>query len=146
MKGELTMRLVKCLALVATISISVVLCSCTTRKYAPLSAGIMNESYSMGNYKAEFNTSLFFLDKAVRRACARAHLTKTEHAYRTNSCEYRFFDIDKVPLEIVITTLEDTTGIKIRVGRWGDNEASQKLLVAIDEELRLLTQAPPIEK
>ena len=139
------MRLVKSLALIATISISVALCSCASKKEAPLSAGIMNENYSMGNYRAEFNTTLFMLDKAVRRACARAHLTKTEHAYRTNSCEYRFFDIDKVPLEIVITTLEDTTGIKIRIGRWGDKEASQKLLIAIDEELRLLTQAPPME-
>ncbi len=141
------MRLAKCLALLATVSIAVALCSCSSsKKPAPLAAGIMNECYSFGNYKAEFNTSLFYLDKAVRRACARARLTKTLHAYLTNSCEYKFIDIDKIPVEITITTLEETTGIKIRVGRWGDKEASQKLLIAIDEELRLLTQTPPAEK
>ena len=107
------MRLAKSLALFATISIAVAICSCSSKKPAPLSAGIMNESYCMGTYKAEFNTSLFFLDKAVRRACARARLTKTLHAYLTNSCEYKFIDIDKIPVEITITTLEETTGIKV---------------------------------
>lgn len=119
-------------------------CSSTKKKKTPPpSATILTEKYSFGNYRAEFNTTLFFLDKAVRRACARAKLTKTEHVFRTTSCEYKFIDIDKIPVEIVISQLEETIEIKVRIGRFGDEESSRTLVVAVDEELRLLTQSAP---
>ena len=144
------MKFTKVLFILTAVILSLSLCSCGSKdkkKKAPLSAAITNENYSFGSYKAEFNATMFNLDKAVRRACARARFTKTYHVYRTNACEYKFIDVDKVPVEISLNTLEEDsgTGIKIRIGSWGDKDSSEQLLLAIDEELRLLLQLPPTD-
>ena len=117
-------------------------CSSTKKKQQPISATILNENYRFGTYSAEFNATLFQLDKAVRRACARARLTKADHAYRTSSCDYEFIDVDKIPVSITIAQQEEGTKIKIRVDSFGDEDSSRKLVVAIDEELKIITQGP----
>ncbi len=140
---RLTIRI--CL-LLAVASLLVLTASCSTtkrKKVATSSAGILTEKYSMGTYTAEFGAPMFFMDKAIRRACARARLTKTEHIYRTSNISYRFIDIDKVPISITLEQLEESSRVKIRISRFGDQDSSVQLAIAIDEELRLLTQTPP---
>lgn len=140
------MRLLKNLSLLILVAAALCLstsCSSKKKKVAPSSPGIISENYSFGTYKAEFASTLFLMDKAVRRACARARLTKTSHLFLTKSCEYDYIDIDKVPVSLSIQEQEETILLKIRIARFGDRESSEMLAGAIDEELRILTQNPP---
>ncbi|MBP5673238.1 MAG: DUF3568 domain-containing protein [Lentisphaeria bacterium] len=106
---------------------------------APTSANVSNEQYSWGTYRADFGTTMFLIDKAVRNACLRARLTMREHTYRGNLSLYRYHDVDGAEVKITVYELRDGgVRMKIRIGSMGDKESSQKLLLAIDDELRML--------
>jgi len=141
------MKLAKWFSLLAMFVMVLTCSSCkTVKKQGPaMSAAVTSSSYSWGTYKATVSASLFMVDKAVRRACARARLHKTDQAYHTNTVDYKYEDIDKAAASISIATGggEHTT-IKIRIGSWGDERSSLILMVAIDEELRLLLSQPGI--
>jgi len=132
-----------CVALVA----AVLMTACSSLQPAVNDEFIVNEKYSFGTYSADINASISIADKAVRRACARANLDKKVHDFRTNCLFYKFVDVDEQEMEISLKITDpdeekadakSTVHITIKVGGWGDKEASQKMLVAIDEELRLL--------
>ncbi len=116
--------------------------SCSTLQ--PISANVSNEKYRFGTYSADIETTMFYLDKAVRNACKRARLIKRVQDNRLNSCFYKYHDVNQVEVEITLKELRDGSGvkIKIRIGKMGDKESSQKLLLAIDDDLRLLMSNP----
>ena len=130
------------LVLAALIGLCLFSASCR-RSEPPISANVTNEQYSWGTYRADFDTTMFQLDKAIRNACARARLVKREQTFRGNLSYYKYQDVDSV--EVKITIVEQKEGgvrMKIRIGTMGDKESSQKLLLAIDDELRLLITTP----
>ena len=132
-------------AMVLAIMVGVCLFSASCKKGGDIStsANVTNEQYSWGTYRADFDSTMFQLDKAVRNACARARLVKREHSFSGNLSFYKYQDVDGVEVKITIYEMkEGGIRMKIRIGSMGDKESSQKLLMAIDDELRLLITAP----
>lgn len=131
------------MVLVAVIGLCLFSVSCQQRNEPPTSANVTNEQYSWGTYRADFDSTMFLLDKAVRNACARARLVKREQTFRGNLSFYKYQDVDGIEVKISIGELkEGGIRMKIRIGSMGDKESSQKLLLAIDDELRLLVTTP----
>lgn len=140
------MRILKNVCLILAIAMSLCLCSCSSnnKKKPMTTTTVINEKYSWGTYTADFNATLGQLDKAVRRTCARARLVRDFQNFRTTSVEYRFHDIEKIPVSITIKELPEDEGTRltIRVDRWGDKDACELLVIAMDEELRLMSATP----
>lgn len=131
------------LVLAAMIGLCLFSVSCTRRNEQPTSANVTNEQYSWGVYRADFDSTMFLLDKAVRNACARARLVKREQTFSGNLSFYKYQDVDGIEVKVTIVELkEGGVRMKIRIGSMGDKESSQKLLLAIDDELRLLVTTP----
>lgn len=135
-----TMKRFFALMILVVVALSCV--SCSTLQ--PISANVKNEKYRFGTYSADIETTMFYLDKAVRNACKRARLVKRVHDFRGNACFYKYYDVNQIEVEITLKELKDGSGIKvkIRIGKMGDKESSQKLLLAIDDDLRLLMSNP----
>lgn len=114
--------------------------ACRTVKQAPapVANNVANESYRLGTYSADFNSTLFNVDKAVRAACRRAKLIELSRINRGNTCTYQYKDVDENTLQIVLNEKAGVVKIALRVGRTGDRASSQQLLAAIAEELALL--------
>ena len=130
------------LVLAAMIGLCLFGASCA-RNEQPTSANVTNEQYSWGTYRADFDSTMFLLDKAVRNACARARLVKREQNFSGNLSFYKYQDVDGIEVKVTIVELkEGGVRMKIRIGSMGDKESSQKLLLAIDDELRLLVTTP----
>ena len=130
------------LVLAAMVGLCLFGASCA-RNEQPTSANVTNEQYSWGTYRADFDSTMFLLDKAVRNACARARLVKREQTFRGNLSYYKYQDVDGVEVKVTIVEMkEGGVRMKIRIGSMGDKESSQKLLLAIDDELRLLVTTP----
>ncbi len=115
--------------------------ACISSRPQPAS-GASNERYWLGTYNATFNTSLFLMDKAVRAACKRARLMEVQRVNKANSCLYLYKDVDTVRTRIeVVEKGPDNVKITIHVGQTGCKVSSQQLLLAIDEELRILSNS-----
>ena len=76
------------LVLAAMIGLCLFSVSCARRNEQPTSANVTNEQYSWGTYRADFDSTMFLLDKAVRNACARARLVKREQTFSGNLSFY----------------------------------------------------------
>ena len=128
------------LCIVALGGVALVLGACRSVQPAPAPAAgnVANESYRLGTYSAEFNSTLFNVDKAVRAACRRAKLIEKSRINRGNTCTYQFKDVDENTLQIVLNEKDGVVKIALRIGRTGDRASSQTLLAAIAEELALL--------
>jgi hypothetical protein len=92
--------------------------------------------YSRGTYRAVLEGTLFQADQALRNICKRADLVELARSCNGYRSQYKYQDIheNRVKFELRAITPE-TTRIYIRVGRWGDKDASRQLLEAIDREL-----------
>lgn len=119
---------------------ALVLGACRSVKPAPAPAAgnVANESYRLGTYSAEFNSTLFNVDKAVRAACRRAKLIELSRINRGNACTYQYKDVDENTLQVVLNEKGGVVKIALHIGRTGDRASSQTLLAAIAEELALL--------
>jgi len=128
------------LCIVALGGVALVLGACRSVQPAPVpvAGNVANESYRLGTYSAEFNSTLFNVDKAVRAACRRAKLIEKSRINRGNTCTYQFKDVDENTLQIVLNEKDGVVKIALRIGRTGDRASSQTLLAAIAEELALL--------
>jgi len=75
----------------------------------------------------------------VRAACKRAKLIEVQRINKANSCIYHYKDVDQVKtkIEVVEKSLENCR-VNIHVGQTGCKVSSQQLLLAIDDELRIL--------
>lgn len=113
-------------------------CRSVQPQEAPRHAAAANEKYSFGAYNAEFNSTLFNVDKAVRAACRRAKLIELSRVNRSSTCTYEYKDVDGNSLNIFLLEKAGLVRITLRVGRTGDKISSQTLLDAIAEELALL--------
>jgi hypothetical protein len=70
-------------------------------------------------------------------------LVKREQTFSGNLSFYKYQDVDGIEVKVTIVELkEGGVRMKIRIGSMGDKESSQKLLLAIDDELRLLVTTP----
>lgn len=120
--------------------VALALGACRSVKPAPtpVAGNVANESYRLGTYSAEFNSSLFNVDKAVRAACRRAKLIELSRINHGNRCTYQYKDVDENTLQIVLNEKAGVVKIAMRIGRTGDRASSQVLLAAIAEELALL--------
>ena len=68
---------------------------------------------------------------------------KREQTFSGNLSFYKYQDVDGIEVKVTIVELkEGGVRMKIRIGSMGDKESSQKLLLAIDDELRLLVTTP----
>ena len=68
---------------------------------------------------------------------------KREQTFSGNLSFYKYQDVDGIEVQVTIVELkEGGVRMKIRIGSMGDKESSQKLLLAIDDELRLLVTTP----
>lgn len=92
--------------------------------------------YSRGEYRAVLQGNLFDADRALRAVCKRAKLIELARSCNGYRSQYKYQDIheNKVQFELRAITPE-TTRVYIRVGSWGDKEASRQLLESIDREL-----------
>lgn len=144
------MRKIRVIGVLCAVLVSVLfLVSCKTNKSVTLSGKVLGEEkYKSGSLTAQANTSLFYVDKAIRRACARARFEKKKHEFRTSSCEYEYQDVaNLITVSITATVVEkseeNNVTVKVRVGAWGDLDASISIMTAIDEELNLLMNSKP---
>ena len=130
------------LSVVCFAGVALVLGACRSVQPAPapvpVAGNVASESYRLGTYSAEFNSTLFNVDKAVRAACRRAKLIEKSRINRGNTCTYQFKDVDENTLQIVLNEKDGVVKIALRIGRTGDRASSQTLLAAIAEELALL--------
>ena len=114
---------------------------CISSRPQPAS-GASNERYWLGTYSASFNTSLFQMDKAIRAACKRAKLIEMQRINKASRCLYLYKDIDGVKINIeAVEKSVDNIKLTIHVGQTGCKVSSQQLLLAIDEELRILANS-----
>jgi len=127
-----------CVAVLAGGALVLGACRSVKPAPAPVAGNVANESYRLGTYRAELNSTLFNVDKAVRAACRRAKLIELSRINRGNTSSYQYKDVDENTLQIVLTEKDGVVKIALRVGRTGDRASSQTLLAAIAEELALL--------
>jgi hypothetical protein len=131
---------VRKMCVLALASAGLLLGSCRAPAPAPtpVASNVANERYRLGTYNAEFASSLFNVDKALRAACRRAKLIELSRVNRGNTCSYLYKDVDGNKLSMDLSEKDGLVKIAMRVGRRGDKASSQTLLAAIAEELALL--------
>jgi len=94
-------------------------------------------AYIRGNYTGNLAGPMFQADKAVRQVAARARFSETKRECDGYKANYVYLDDQGIKVSVQLKAVStESTKCTIRVGAFGDKEASAALMTAIDEQMQ----------